>query len=140
MLNSLVIPMKWEQPSLVALVPGPDIAQSIIDRWIPFNQRDTSVANMHDLYPISHRIPVVALVEEYSIPFSSYLNKNSYLHVAEDGMHMCNHDFNEMAKLVCSNLFSHPLSFLFGREFLWHHFVLMPHFLQAIISIRTMAH
>ena len=30
-LNSPIIPMKWEQPSLGALVPSPDTAQSIID-------------------------------------------------------------------------------------------------------------
>ena len=48
-LNSPVIPMKWEQPSLGALVPSPDTAQSIIDCWSPFNQRDTYVAHMRDL-------------------------------------------------------------------------------------------
>ena len=31
-LNSPIIPMKWEQSSLTALVPSPDISQSIIDR------------------------------------------------------------------------------------------------------------
>ena len=30
-LNSLVISMKWEQPSTGELVPGPDTTQSIID-------------------------------------------------------------------------------------------------------------
>ena len=30
-LNSPVIPMKWDQPSTGTLVPGPDVAQSIIN-------------------------------------------------------------------------------------------------------------
>ena len=80
---------------------------------------------MRDIYPINHRILVVALSEEYSILFSGYLDKKSYLRVAEDGMHMRNHDFNETTKLVCSDLFS-LLSFMFEREFLCHYFVLMP--------------
>ena len=36
-LNSPVISMKWEQPSLVMPIPGFNTAQSIIDCWIPFN-------------------------------------------------------------------------------------------------------
>ena len=102
-----------EQPSSDVPIPGPDTTQSIIDRWSPFNQRDTSVAHMHHLYPISHRLPVVALLEEYSVPFPSYLDKKSYLCVAKDGMHMHNHDFYETAKLVCSDLFSSFFSFFF---------------------------
>ena len=49
-LNSPVIPMKWEQPSTGALVLVPDTAQSIID-----------------LYATIHRIPVVALSKEYFV-------------------------------------------------------------------------
>ena len=87
-----------------ALVPSLDTAQSIIDRWSPFNQRDAFVANMCDLYPTNHRIPVVALSEEYVVPFPNYLDNKSYQRVTEDGMHMRNYDFNETTKLVCSNL------------------------------------
>ena len=76
-LNSFVNPMKWDQPSANTSVPGSDAAQSIIEHWNPFNQRDTSFANMHDLYPTNLRIPVVALSEEYSISFPGYLDKKS---------------------------------------------------------------
>ena len=31
------------------------------------------------------------------------MDKKSYKLVAEDGMHIRNHDFNEMAELVCFN-------------------------------------
>ena len=60
---------------------------------------------MRDLYPTSHRIPVVELSEEYFIPFLSYLDNKSYQRVAEDEMHMRNHDFKETAELVCFDLF-----------------------------------
>ena len=94
-LNSLVNLMKWDQPLVYTFVPSPDVAQSIIDRWNPFNQRDTYVANMRDLYPTNLRIPVVSLSEEYSISFPDYLDKKSYQHMVEDEMYLGNHDFNE---------------------------------------------
>ena len=99
-LNSLVKSMKWDHLSADMSIPGLDVAQSIIDRWNPFNQRDTSVTNMHELYSTNLRIPMVALVEESSIPFPGYIDKISYQHVAEDGMYIRNHDFNETARLV----------------------------------------
>ena len=43
----------------------------------------------------------VALSEEYTIPFLGYLDGKSYQRVAEDGMYIRNHDFNETAELVC---------------------------------------
>ena len=100
-LNLPFILMKWEQASMGALVPGPDTASSIIDRWILFNQRDTFVAQMRNLYPTSHCIPVVSFSKEYFIPFPDYLDKKSYQCLVEDGMHMRNHDFNETVELVC---------------------------------------
>ena len=99
-LNSPVQPMKWDHFSTNTFVPGPDATKSIIDRRNPFNQRDTFVTNMYELYPTNLRIPVVALSEEYSIPFPDYMDKKSYQCVAEDGMYIHNHDFNETAKLV----------------------------------------
>ena len=84
-------------------IPGLDSARSIIDRWDPFNKRDTSVTDMRELYRTNRRIPVVALSEEYSIPFPSYMDKKSYQGVAEDGMYIPNHDFNETVELVWSD-------------------------------------
>ena len=66
----------------------------------PFNQRDTSVINMHELYLTNLRIQVRAVSEEYSIPFPSYMDGKSYEHVAKDGMYIRNHDFNETVELV----------------------------------------
>ena len=61
---------------------------------------ETSVANMRDFYPTNLRIPIVVLFEEYSITFLGYLDKKTYQLVAEDGMYLRNHDFNETADLV----------------------------------------
>ena len=99
-LNSLVQPMKWEHLSTDTSIPGPEAAQSIIDCRNPFNQKDTSVTYMYELYPTNLRIPVVAISEEYAIPFPDYMDKKSCQRVVEDGMYIRNHDFNEMAKLV----------------------------------------
>ena len=80
---------------------------------------------MRDLYPTSHCIPMVALSEEYYAPFPNYLDNKSYQRVAEDGMHMLNHDFNETVELVCYDLSPFFIFFLFEREFLCrHHFFL----------------
>ena len=79
MLNSSINSMKWDQPSEDTSDPGPDATQSIIDRWNPFNQRDTSVANMRDLYPTSLHIPIVTLSREYFISFLGYLDKKILL-------------------------------------------------------------
>ena len=80
--------------------PGPDEPRSIIDRWNSFNKRDFSTVHMLELYPNLLRIPVVACVKEYSIPFPGYIDKKSYQHVAKDGMFIRNHDFDETAELV----------------------------------------
>ena len=45
-LNSQVKPIKWDHPPVDAFALGPNVAQSIINRWNPFNQRDTSIADM----------------------------------------------------------------------------------------------
>ena len=102
-LSSYVLPQEWDCPSADVVAPGLEAAREIIDRWSPFNKRETSIAHMRDLYPTLLRVPVVALGEEYFIPFPGYLDRKSFLHVAEDGMFIHNHDFNESAKLVCFN-------------------------------------
>ena len=92
--------MEWGLPSVDTSAPGPDEARSIIDRWNPFNKRDSFATHMRELYPNLLRIPVAARVEEYSIPFPSYMDKKSYQRVAEDGMFIHNHDFDKTTGLV----------------------------------------
>ena len=60
---------------------------------------------MRDLYPTLLRVPVVAHTEECSIPFPGLMDKKSFQWVAEDGMYICNHDFNESVELVWLNFY-----------------------------------
>ena len=100
MLGLYVRPMEWGHPSMDTLALSPDEAWSIIDRWNPFNKRDSSTAHMCELYPNLLRIPVAAHAEEYSIPFPSYMDKKSYQRVVEEGMFIRNHDFDETVELI----------------------------------------
>ena len=74
-----------------------EAALEIINRWSPFNKKESLVAHMRDLYPTILQVSVVARVEEYSIafPFPGYLDRKSFQRIAEDRMFIHNHDFNE---------------------------------------------
>ena len=87
--------MEWSRSSANPLTLGSDEARSIIVGWNLFNKKDSSVAHMRELYPNLLRIPMAARAEEYFIPFPSYMDKKSYQRVVEDGMFICNHDFDE---------------------------------------------
>ena len=100
MLGLYVKPMEWGHPSTDTSTPSPDVAWAIIDRWNSFDKRDYSAAHMLELYPNHLRIPVEARGEEYSIPFSSYMDKKSYQRLAKDGMFIPNHDFDKTTELV----------------------------------------
>ena len=79
----------------------------LVRKCNPFDKRDSLVTHMHDLYPLSFHVLVVARFEEYSIPFPSYLGKGFYLCVVEDRIYIRNYDFNEMAELVWLEFFYH---------------------------------
>ena len=53
------------------LVPEPEGAQEIVDRWRPFNRGESSADHLHDLYPTMLRMPVTVRAggrcEEYNI-------------------------------------------------------------------------
>ena len=103
-LGSYIEPMEWARPTEDASAPDQETSQALINCWRPFNQRDPSITHMRDLYPHSFHLPAVAHGEGYSIPLPVSLDKRSYQRVAEDGMYMRNHDFDETAKLVWLNL------------------------------------
>ena len=92
--------MGLDHPSMDTPTLGPKATQSIIDPYAPFNQRDSSVARILDLYPTLLLESVVDPTEEYSIPFLGHMDRKSFQCVAEDGMYIHNHDFNVMTKLV----------------------------------------
>ena len=81
-----------------------EVVRLLIWKCNPFDRRDSSVVDMRDLYPHVFCVPMVARFEEYTIPFPNYLDKGFYQRVAEDGMYIRNHDFNETAKMVWFDL------------------------------------
>ena len=58
------------------------------------------MTRMHDLYPNYFRMPVTARSEQYSISLSVYVDKEDIQPVAEDGMFIGNHNFQQSAELV----------------------------------------
>ena len=85
------------------VAPDPDGAREIIHRWSPFNQVESLVAHMHDLYPNYFRVHVEARAEQYTITFLVYMDKEAFQLMAEDRMLICNHDFHRSVELVCAD-------------------------------------
>ena len=85
---------------MYTVAPSLKSAREIIYCWNPFNKRESLVTHIHDLYPTLLRVLVAARVEQYSILFLSYMNRETFQLVAEDGMLIRNHDFHQSAKLV----------------------------------------
>ena len=79
-------------------------AQEIIHRYISFNQAVRPVVHMRNLYPNYFQILVAPRIEHYSISFPTYLSKEAFQSVAEDGMCIRNHDFYRSVELVCDAL------------------------------------
>ena len=103
-LSSYVELVEWAKPMEDASALNQETTRALINYGRPFDQRDPSVVHMHDLYPHKFRVPAMTHGEEYSIPFPVNLNKRSYQCVAEDGMYMRSHDFDETTELVWLNL------------------------------------
>ena len=103
MLGSYVLPQEWDRPSANTVALSLKAARKIINRWSSFDKKKSSIVQMRDLYPTLLRVPVATRAKDYSIPFPGYLDRKSFQHVAEDEMLIHNHDFNELAELVCFN-------------------------------------
>ena len=100
LLSSYVPPQEWVPLSVDTMALGLEGAQEIIDRWSPFNRRESSVAHMHDLYPTFLWVSVAAYAEHYSIPFPDYIDRETFRCMAEDGMLIRNHNFHQSVELV----------------------------------------
>ena len=100
LLSSYVPPQEWVHPLVDTVAPGLEGTREIIDRWSPFNKRESSVAHMRDLYPTLLRVPMAAHAEQYSIPFPGYMDRETFQRVAKDEMLIRNHDFHQSYKLV----------------------------------------
>ena len=83
------------------VAPDPEGDLEIIHRWSPFNQAESPVAHMRDLYPNYFRVPMATPVELNTIPLPVYMDKEAFQSVAEDGMLIRNHDFHRSTELVC---------------------------------------
>ena len=92
--------MEWGHALVNTPPPSPNEARSLIDCWNPLNKMDSSTTYMRELYPNLLRMSMAARVEEYSIPFPSYMDKKSYQCVAENRMFICNHEFDEIVEMV----------------------------------------
>ena len=78
-LLSTYVPLQERIHPLVGMVAlDLESAREIIPCWSPFNHEEPPVSHMHDLYPNYFRVLVAACVEQYSIPFSVYINKEAF--------------------------------------------------------------
>ena len=100
LLSTYVPPHKRIHPPAGMVAPDLEGAREVIHRWSPFNQAEPPVEHMSDLYTNYFRVPMAARVEQYSIPFPVYMNKEAFQSMAEDGMLIRNHDFHQLAELV----------------------------------------
>ena len=98
--SSYVLPQEWVYPLVDTLDPGPKASREINDRWNPFNKREPSLAHMHDLYPTLLQGLVAARIEQYSIPFPIYMDRETFQLMVEDGMLIRNHNFHQSIELV----------------------------------------
>ena len=56
--------------------------------------------HMRDLYPTYFWIPVASRSEKYTIMFPTYMDKEAFQAMANDGMFIRNHNFHRSAELV----------------------------------------
>ena len=101
LLSMYVPPQERIYPPTGMVAPDPEGALEIIHLLSPFNQAESPIAHMCDLYPNYFRVHVAARAEQYTIPLPVYMDKEVFQLVAEDGMIIHNHDFHLSAEMVC---------------------------------------
>ena len=108
LLNSYIPPQGQAPPMEEVSAPGPEGAQEIINRWMPFNRGESPTAHMEQLYlELLRKLVVVRAKgkgEEYVISVSAYACKDKLKQVVEDGMLIRNRNFIQSTKLVCLQL------------------------------------
>ena len=101
LLSTYVPPLERVHPLTGMVAPDPKGLLEIVLRWILFNQEESPVVHMRDLYPNYFRIPMVAQSKRNTIPLPIYMDKDAFQPMAEDGMLIRNHDFHRSTELVC---------------------------------------
>ena len=75
----------------------------VIHRWNPFNQEESAITHMHDLYQTYYQVPMVAHSKHYTILFHAHTDKDAFQSMANDRMFICNHNFYWLAELVSTD-------------------------------------
>ena len=78
LLSTYVPPLERVHHPTGMMAPDPEGVLEISHRWNPFNQVESSVAHMRDLYSNYFWIPVVAFLEQYTIPLPIYMDKDAF--------------------------------------------------------------
>ena len=83
---------------------GPEDIKHIIHRWKLFNEGESAVDRLDNLYPRTLRMPIAAraggLGEEYSVDFPVGIIKEDLQQIIEDGMQVHNRNFVQSTELV----------------------------------------
>ena len=101
LLSTYVQPQERIHPPMGMVAPDLKGAWEIIYRWSPFNQPESPIVHMCDLYPNYFLVPVTTRTEQYTILFFVYMDKEAFQSMADDRMLIHNHDFHRSAELVC---------------------------------------
>ena len=104
LLNSY-LPSRSSAPAMEeVIVPRPKDIKHIIHRWKPFNQGESVVDRLDDLYLRTLRMHVAALAgglgEEYSITVPVGIIKEDLQQIIEDGMQVRNRNYVQLTELV----------------------------------------
>ena len=95
LLLSMYVPLLYRiHPSTSMVALDSEVVLEIAHRWNPLNQAKSPMVHMRDLYPNYFLIPMAARLEQYTILFPVYMDKDAFQLVAEDEMHIRYHDFH----------------------------------------------
>ena len=85
-------------------MPGLEDINHIIHCWKPFNQGESAVDRLDDLYPRTLWMPIATraggLGEVYSVVVPVSIIKEDLQHIIEDGMQVCNRNYVQSTELV----------------------------------------
>ena len=78
LVTTYVPPLERVHSLTVREVPDLEDVLKVIYRWNPFNQEESSITRMHDLYPTYYWVPVAARLEHYTIHFPTHMDKDAF--------------------------------------------------------------
>ena len=78
LLSTYVPLLERIHPSMGMVAPNPEGVLEIVHRWNPFNQAESPMAHMLNLYSNCFQILVAARVEQYNILFPMYIDREAF--------------------------------------------------------------